>query len=232
MSAIVALLTLAFGPSSQTTGSAVTAVFAFQKPSATTATPLSPTATTDLTPRIPCTLAASKLLTLPPCTGQSRIAATSMPGNLTSMPYISEPSTFGAVSSRFTGLPAIFQSFGSLSLISFGGSSLAAASAPLPKVIVRPEGSCVITLLAALHSAGGTLQSAAAARISISRAAAPPSRTYLFDSRIPRLPPVEKLPQTRLRATFSAGLGNSVLTFDQSHSSSSATSWARPVNEP
>ena len=49
---------------------------------------------------------------------------------------------------------------------------------------------------------------------------------------MPRLPPVEKLPQTRLRATFSPGVGYSVVTFDQSHSSSSATSWARPVSVP
>ena len=42
-------------------------------------------------------------------------------------------STLSAVSSRFSGLPAIFQSFGSLSLTaSSGGSSLAAASATLP----------------------------------------------------------------------------------------------------
>ena len=49
---------------------------------------------------------------------------------------------------------------------------------------------------------------------------------------MPRLPPVEKLPQTRLRATFWPGVGYSVVTFAQSHSSSSATSWARPVSVP
>ena len=62
-----------------------------------------------------------------------------------------------------------------------------------------------MTLLAALHSPGGTPHSAAAARISMSRAAAPPLRTYSCDSRMPRLPPVEKLPQTRLRADVLAG---------------------------
>src|SRR6201996_593972 len=36
----------------------------------------------------------------------------------------------------------------------------------------------------------------------------------------------------RLRATFWPGEGNSVVTFDQSHSSSSAQSCARPVSEP
>src|SRR5580692_7286021 len=49
---------------------------------------------------------------------------------------------------------------------------------------------------------------------------------------MPRLPPVEYSPQTRLRATFWPGVGYSVVTFDQSHSSSSATSWARPVSVP
>ena len=49
---------------------------------------------------------------------------------------------------------------------------------------------------------------------------------------MPRLPPVEKSPQTLLRAALWPGVGYSVVTFDQSHSSSSATSWARPVSEP
>ena len=49
---------------------------------------------------------------------------------------------------------------------------------------------------------------------------------------MPRLPPVEKSPQARLRATLCPGVGYSVVTFDQSHSSSSATSWARPVSVP
>ena len=39
-------------------------------------------------------------------------------------------------------------------------------------------------------------------------------------------------PQTRLRARFWPGVGYSVLTFFQSHSSSSHTSWARPVSVP
>src|SRR5580698_4538484 len=49
---------------------------------------------------------------------------------------------------------------------------------------------------------------------------------------MPRLPPVPNSPQTRLRATLCPGVGYSVVTFDQSHSSSSATSWARPVSVP
>ena len=97
---------------------------------------------------------------------------------------------------------------------------------------MRPDGLCVITLLAAVHSEAGTFHSLAAAWISISRAAAPPLRTYSCDVRMPRLPPVEKSPHTRLRATFWPGVGYSDVTFDQSHSSSSATSWARPVSVP
>src|SRR5215467_6590885 len=91
---------------------------------------------------------------------------------------------------------------------------------------------CVITPFAALTSETGTFHSLAAACLSISRAAAPPWRTYSCDMRMPRLPPVEKLPHTRLRATFWPGVGYSVVTFDQSHSSSSATICARPVRVP
>src|SRR5580692_5639726 len=89
-----------------------------------------------------------------------------------------------------------------------------------------------MTLSAALHSDAGTFQSFAAAWISIARAVAPPLRTYSCEVRMPRLPPVEKSPQARLRATLCPGVGYSVVTFDQSHSSSSATSWARPVSVP
>ena len=81
-----ALETLAFSPSSQTIGSASSAVLACHQVSATTATPVSPTCTTFLTPGMPATLAASKLLTLPPKTGLSLIAALSMPGSFRSAP--------------------------------------------------------------------------------------------------------------------------------------------------
>src|SRR5882724_43624 len=49
---------------------------------------------------------------------------------------------------------------------------------------------------------------------------------------MPRLPPVDISPQTRWRARFWPGVIDSVATFFQSHSSSSATSWARPVSVP
>ena len=62
------------------------------------------------------------------------------------------------MSSRFIGLPATFQSFGSLSLMLFasGGVSLAAAGATLPYVVVRPDGVCVITPLLTVSSLTGT----------------------------------------------------------------------------
>src|SRR5262245_36083209 len=49
---------------------------------------------------------------------------------------------------------------------------------------------------------------------------------------MPRLPPVEKSPHARLRATLWPGVGYSVVTFAQSHSSSSATICASPVIVP
>src|SRR5437867_9251678 len=49
---------------------------------------------------------------------------------------------------------------------------------------------------------------------------------------MPRLPPVPISPQARLRARLAAGVIRSTVTFLQSHSSSSATSWASPVSVP
>ena len=49
---------------------------------------------------------------------------------------------------------------------------------------------------------------------------------------MPRLPPVPISPQARLRARFWPGVTVSVTTFFQSHSSSSATSSAKPVRVP
>ncbi len=86
ISAIEALDTLALAPSSQTIGSASSAVFACHQVSATTATAESPTGTTFRTPFMPATFAASKLFTLPPNTGQSLIAAFSIPGSFRSNP--------------------------------------------------------------------------------------------------------------------------------------------------
>src|SRR6185369_11799237 len=89
-----------------------------------------------------------------------------------------------------------------------------------------------MTLFAATHSEAGTFHWFAAACTSIMRADAPPLRTYSCEVRMPRLPPVEKSPQTRLRFTLSPGVGYSITTFDQLHSSSSATICARPVMVP
>src|SRR5262245_32214020 len=110
---------------------------------------------------------------------------------------------------RAMGLPAIFQVLGSLSATSIGGGSLAAASATWPNLTVRPDGVCVMTLLAAVHSLAGTFHALAAAWISIMRAAAPPLRTYSWEVRMPRLPPVEKSPHARLRPRLWPGVGYS-----------------------
>src|SRR5206468_2815979 len=66
----------------------------------------------------------------------------------------------------------------------------------------------------------------------LSRAVAPARRRYSCESRIERLPPVAIEPHTRLRRTCSAVETNSVRTFVQSHSSSSATSIGSPVELP
>ena len=81
-----ALDTLALGPLSHSMGRASRAVLARHQVSATTATALSPTRTTFFTPGRLSTAAASTLLILPPNTGQSLIAALSMPGNFRSVP--------------------------------------------------------------------------------------------------------------------------------------------------
>src|SRR5207249_9879898 len=86
-SPIEALVTLAFSPSSHAMGNASSAVLACHQLSATTPTADSPTWTTCFTPLLPAILAASKLFTLPPCTGQALTAAYNMPGSLTSIEY-------------------------------------------------------------------------------------------------------------------------------------------------
>ena len=78
---MLALLTLALTPSSQTRGSFSSAVLARHQVSATTATVLALTRTTPLTPRMDLTASALKLTKVPPNTGQSLMAAHSMPGN-------------------------------------------------------------------------------------------------------------------------------------------------------
>ena len=66
-----------------------------------------------------------------------------------------------------------------------------------------------MTLFATVHSEAGTFHWLAAACTSIMRAVAPPLRTYSCEVRMPRLPPVEKSPQTRLRLRFVPGVGYS-----------------------
>src|SRR6186997_1085326 len=98
--------------------------------------------------------------------------------------------------------------------------------------MVRFEAACVMMPSDTVTSLTGTFHWSAAACSSIMRAAAPPLRTYSCEMRIPREPPVPISPQARLLARLRDGEMPSVETFFQSHSSSSATSWARPVSVP
>src|SRR5215831_6049659 len=154
-----------------------------------------------------------------------------MPGSCTSMPKIGLPVTLSLVSRRGAERPRRFQSLGSLSFTSAGGSSLEAACATWPKRTLRFEGRWMIVLFSASQSAASTFQRCAAA-ISISRALAPALRRYSCEARIDWLPPVAIEPHTRLRLRFSALDTNSNLTLRQSHSSSSATSMGSPVELP
>ena len=75
---------------------------------------------------------------------------------------------------------ALFAASGAAALapLPAAATALAAAAATLPNVVLRPLGVCVITLFFATQSPASTPHSFAAASMSISRAAAPPSRTY------------------------------------------------------
>src|SRR5712691_13568234 len=86
------------------------------------------------------------------------------------MPKRCFPITVSGMSTRLTDLPISFQSLGSFSFTSFGGSSLEAASATFPKLSLRWLGAWVMKLLDAEHSDAGTPHCCAAAAISISRA--------------------------------------------------------------
>ena len=82
------------------------------------------TLTARLTPGSLRIAVSSKLASLPPNTGHWLIAAQSMPCIFTSMAYTRLPSSFGAVSSRFIGLPATFHVRGSFSVIDFGSGGV------------------------------------------------------------------------------------------------------------
>ena len=83
---MVALDAFSLGPLSHTMGRASSAVLARHQVSATTATVLSPTRITFLTPGRLSMADASKLLSLPPNTGHSLMAAFNIPGIVRSLP--------------------------------------------------------------------------------------------------------------------------------------------------
>ena len=232
--AIVALETLSLPPVSHSIGSASSAVLACHQVSATTATAVSSTCTTFLTPGMPVDLGGVEALHL---AAEHRAILDRGVEHARQLEVdavdLSCRSTLSAVSSRFSGLPAIFQSFGSLSFgllrhrqLGGGFRHLAVGGR------LRPDGVCVID----------------AVRRACTRPPAPSTRWPRPGSAscAPRRRPCAHTRATRgcrgcrrsriapgaLARTFSPGVGYSVVTFDQSHSSSSATSWARPVSVP
>src|SRR5437879_9328160 len=221
---MLALDTLALGPSAQETSSASRPFFAGQYPSATTATPVE-IWTTCRTPGTAFALVASKRATLPPNTGQRAMTATSIPGTLTSIPNWALPSTLGGVSRRRTRVPRIFQSFGSLSGTSAGVGSAAAFSTSLPYVRRRLLGVWITAPFSARHSALSTLHVCAAAATSSSRAAAPALRTRVNAARTLVLPPVPCMPNMGFVYALSA-VQNSILILDQYAPRASARSIA------
>jgi hypothetical protein len=100
--------------------------------SATTATALSPTATTVRTPGFDLILLASKDCSVPPNTGHCAMAAFSMSGSCTSMAKICLPDSLSTVSRRFTPLPISVHCAGVLSFTSVGTGSFAASAASSP----------------------------------------------------------------------------------------------------
>src|SRR2546428_4464337 len=106
------------------------------------------------------------------------------------------------MSTRLTDLPISFQSLGSLSFTSFGGSSFAPAPATLPKLGLRLLGAWVMTPAAAEHSDAGTPHRCAAAALSISRAVAPPRFKYPCALRFVPLTTQAMYSQARLRLEF------------------------------
>src|SRR5258708_22646943 len=92
------------------------------------------------------------------------------------------------MSMRLTDLPISFQSLGSFSFTSLGGSSLAAASATFPKLSLRPPAPCVMKLFDAEHSEAGTPHCCAAAATSISHAVSPALPRYSCQCRMVQLP--------------------------------------------
>ena len=128
---MVASDALAYRPASHSTFTFFSAWSARHQLSATTATKSS-SRTTFFTPRIFSASAESTDFTLPPNTGHCAMEACSIPGSITSVPKTGLPSTLSGMSRRRRGLPAIFQSFGSRSVMSFGGGSFAASAATCP----------------------------------------------------------------------------------------------------
>ena len=135
--------------------------------------------------------------TAPWNTGQARTVATrigGIPGTAAasmSMPNRALPSTLPGMSLRGMDLPIKLNSAGAFNRGLAGGGRVAAAAAKSAYAASRPLAGCEMRLAANASSSGGTSHSAAAARASISRAAAPATRMACVPvARRLKLPPV------------------------------------------
>src|SRR5262249_46657805 len=105
--------------------------------------------------------------------GGVRTAPISIPGTLKSMPKIALPSTFGGTSTLGRDFRVNLGSLEALSVGFSGIGSRAASVATSPNVNRRPLTGWITALPLTLQVLAGTPQRAAAARVNISRAAAP-----------------------------------------------------------
>jgi hypothetical protein len=125
---------------------------------------------------------------LPPGTGQALIAAKTMPGTCASIPNFADPSILWITSMRGIDVPMKVNLSGVLISGSLVSVTFAASAANSPNRSVRPEGPCVTTLEAAVHSDAGTFHRVAAAATRRSRALAPTCCILFCEPLTVRLP--------------------------------------------
>ena len=200
---IVSLESVAFGPASHCTASAVIPFRACHQESAITATPaaspyrLPLSATTSRTPGSRLAAAASKRAGVPPTLGLIATAAYLSPGTRTSIPNTARPLDFSAESSRGVGLPSSVNSASRLSVTREGRCATASPTNSPNRSRDAPD---TTTPCSTRHSAMFTPSRAAAAATSDARAEAPASRIGIQQSRMLDEPPVIITPT--FRTTF------------------------------
>ena len=220
------------GPKSHSTTSKSRPVLAAQNVFPTTATPLA-VCTTWVTPGTPLTLSALKLFTFAPKIGGCFTTAVCRFGTIfavTSKPNFALPSTLAGASMRRVGLPIMRKSFASFSVTLSGTASALAASASAPNDSFCPAGP-ITTPFSVRQSVALTFHLLAAVETSIARAVAPTVRICVHEFTTDEEPPVIWIPNMVCVNCGAAG-ANSARTFDQSQSSSSATSIGNEVMTP